>query len=87
MENVIITHGYAHRLRSDGLIESAPYEKGTFGIWELRSLEEMDLSGGDWSVIQETLEKFRDIFSFVGRRTPVISKPQSQGSIEPSSIV
>lgn len=79
--NIIIAHGFAHRLRNDNLVESAPFneEKESFGMWVGRKIEDMDLSGGDWSVIVDDLTRLRDIFSFVGRRTP-------SPTVEPPSV-
>jgi hypothetical protein len=92
--NIVICHGYAHRLRNDNLVESAPVFEDIndnhdfeVGAWEIRTQEEMDLSGGDNSVIKDTLVRFRDIFSFAGRRTPVSQTVQAPVGREPSQAL
>jgi len=89
MGTIVITHGFAHRLRNDGLIESAPFddEKLTFGEWQFRNITDMDLSGGDFEEINHTLKRFRTIFALSGRRTPVVTEPLAQQSLSPEATV
>jgi hypothetical protein len=69
--NIVIVHGYAHRLMESGVVESAPVATSKAGGgsvlidetgWQQRTPESMDLSGGDEFTIRETLERFSHIF-------------------------
>ena len=71
--HVVIVHNYAHRLRNDGILESAPVK--LFGLpsdpadskdvilkagtWEVRSAEECGLAGADQNNIKKTLELWK----------------------------
>ena len=67
--NIIICHGYAHRLRETGQIESTPTFVGPTGTtvvsenWIPRSSDSMDLAGGDIEFIRETLERYAHLFA------------------------
>lgn len=97
--NIIISHGFAHRLRNDGIVESCPVVRQELpqddvpdmtalldADWEIRNLEDMDLTGGDYSVIKDMLFRLRDIFSVAGRRLPVTSKPKQESAPEASAV-
>lgn len=78
--NIIAAHGYAHRLRADGFVESAPMleekEVLLIGDWKIRDREAMDLSGGDYEFIRNELVRLSELFVAVGRRLPVQDVPQ-----------
>jgi len=53
-------------------MESAPFDEvnQTIGEFDVRPRETMDLSGGDYEIMYDTLQRFKQVFAFVGRRTP-----------------
>lgn len=54
----ITVHNYQHRLLSNGIIESAEvYEDGTVGDFSQRDEKEMNLTGGDLSLIRDCIER------------------------------
>jgi hypothetical protein len=89
--NIIIAHGYAHRLLRNGLVQSAPVqgfpEVGKRqGInvheseWETRAPEQMDITGGDAEAIRIQLENLSIIFPTMERRLALPVKPQPEGA-------
>lgn len=81
--NIVICHGYAHRLRETGVVESTPVtQEGTTFLlvitdkWMPRTADSMDLSGGDAEFIRETLERYGHIFTDGLVRLPY-SQPSS----------
>lgn len=85
--NIVIAHGYAHRLLRNNIIESTPYagQDEGFLVWKQRSAEEMDLSGGDVELIRRTLELFGHIFPSNEQRLPgkVRESKQTANPMEP----
>lgn len=77
--NVLIAHGYGHRLLNNGILESAPVadtkKGGGLSIvnadWQQRSSEEMDLSGGDVELIRNQLKFLGHVFFSDERRLPI----------------
>lgn len=75
--NIILCHGYAHRLLVDGRIESAPYEGGILvEDWQSRSEDSMDLSGGDFELIRNMLTVLAGVFPTSEPRVP--PKPEKK---------
>lgn len=73
--NIVIAHGFAHRIRTDGSMESAPAEvtDGEVKITDRfisRTAESMDLSGGDYTVLYDMVERLSFIFQDGLRRLP-----------------
>jgi len=77
--NIVIAHGYAHRMLRNGMIESAPViavpsDRGPiFTIrpeWKPRAALQMDLSGGDFELIRLTLDQYRHVFFDDSPRLP-----------------
>ena len=70
--NIVICHGYAHRLVETGEVQSCPVAseaangQGSIlldgGSWHNRAASEMDLSGGDEALVREMLERMGHIF-------------------------
>lgn len=60
--NIIITRGFGHRVLRNGLIESAPFDGEKFGVWERKTLDEMNLRGGDWAFVEGNLKRMAQIF-------------------------
>ena len=79
---VFIVNGWAHRMLNNGLIESAPVRK--FGLptdeekeiivpadkWQVRTAQEMNLTGGDQSLIAEELHRFSHVFADESYKLP-----------------
>ena len=94
--NVVIAHGYAHRLLNNGIVESTPVrevrdQEGNSiwafrGPWQAKLPSQMDLSGGDAELIRLTLERFRAVFFDNGPRTPRVKELKRKG-IDPLSPV
>jgi hypothetical protein len=75
---VIQTHNWVHRLRNDGIMESAPcgHEGRYYQLdWQQRTPDSMDMSGGDFEFIHSNLQRLVDIFRNriepIPRSTPV----------------
>ena len=83
--NIIICHGYAHRLRETGQIESMPLVDmvNLDGEWIPRSSDSMDLTGGDVEFIRETLERFAHLFQDGMVRLPHSQPPPLAQPTEP----
>lgn len=92
--NIVIAHGYAHRMLRNGMIESAPVvavpsDRGPIYTirpeWKPRSAVQMDLSGGDFEQIRLTLDLYRHIFFDDKPRLPhsKIGLQESQSASEP----
>ena len=80
MASVLITHGHAHRLLFNNIIESAPVTKMGKQVleidhtqWRQRQPESMDLTGGDYELIKSTLKQLAFTFPTGLQRT---SKPE-----------
>lgn len=81
--NIIIAHGYAHRMLNNGLVESTPVvtvpsDAGPIFTlrpdWKLRSPQQMDLGGGDMELVRLSLDQFRHIFFDEKPRLPYSEK-------------
>ncbi len=91
MQNLLICHGYAHRLLKNGLIESTPVKKqaSTTVIddsdWKIRQHREMDMSGGDISEVKMQLTRLNAIFYSNETRMPSAEplKPVVRESVVP----
>lgn len=75
--NVVIVHGYAHRLNEFGIVESAPVKTISGGVglmdsdWQQRSEDSMDMLGGDMDLVRSDLERYSHVFrSEGGERVP-----------------
>lgn len=94
----VIVHNFAHRLRNDGILESAPVK--LFGLpadpvenkdiivkagtWERRSPDECGLSGADYQSVVKNLQ-------FMKHQMPspfnaMSSEPQKEQIVDPTSI-
>lgn len=76
---VIMTHGWVHRMRADGIMESGKSVAGNainFVKFEQRTPESMDMSGGDYDFIYQSLvrlvEIFRNRIEPLPRSTPTV---------------
>ena len=94
----VIVHNFAHRLRNDGIMESAPVK--LFGLptdpvenkdiivkagqWEYRTPEECGISGADYVHIMKELQfmKHHMPTPFV----PMSSEPPKEQIVSPTSI-
>ena len=72
--NILVTHGWAYRLRNDGIIETAKTAVMDDAIlledWLPRSMEELDMTGGDIAEIETWLKRFGLLFQDDSRRLP-----------------
>jgi len=59
---IITAHDFGHRLRRDGLMESAPFDGKNYGAWEIRSPESMNMTGAMWAWVHSKLEEMSFIF-------------------------
>ena len=94
--NIVIAHGFAHRLLNNGTVESSPVRivrdqegneiQAIRGPWQSRLPSTMDLSGGDFELIRLTLDRFRAVFFDNGPRTPRVKELKRQG-VNPLSPV
>ncbi len=60
---LVQTHGWMHRLRQDGIMESAEsrWPKNT-APWQQMTPESMEMSGGDYDFIYQSLVRLVEIF-------------------------
>lgn len=76
MNNIIITHGWAFRLLSNGIIESAPVKITLMkveidnSLWQVRGGSSIDMTGADLSEIQSQLQRLNAIFYDNKARVP-----------------
>lgn len=74
--NVVIVHGFAHRLMQNGSIESTPVvtsETGNYisdSDWQVRGGNSMDHTGADLSEIFSQLQRLNAIFYDNNVRVP-----------------
>lgn len=86
--NIVVAHGFAHRRMSNGLVESAPFDQvHDDTAWAQRSLEEMDLTGGDFELIAELLERLSYIFALDVRRVPTSNRPEEVPVVQPVVVM
>jgi len=82
--NILITHNWAHRLLTNGIIESAPVKATTLSItidnsqWQNRGGSSMDMNGADLSEVQSQLQRLNAIFYDNHVRVPKSEEPVPQ---------
>lgn len=82
MASYIVAHGHAHRMTAMGIVQSTPVhadgdviavdEKG----WMQRLPQTMDMTGGDYSMVQDMLIRLTQNFQGDGTRLPSSEGPQ-----------
>lgn len=85
MASYLICHGFGHRLTAMGIIQSTPVlaEGDTIAVdekqWIQRLPEVMDMTGGDYTMIQDMLIRLTQNFQGDGRRLPSSEGPSKVG--------
>jgi len=95
---ILIVDGWAHRLRNDGLMESAEVLHHRFDNdstmmaqstlddgWAVRPPTDVELTGGEYSTIQQTINRVASQFPEGRPGLPKSEKP-TQTTVEPGAI-
>jgi len=85
--NIVIAHGHAHRLMTNGIVQSAPVRMTDTGLviereFEQRNTDDMDITGGDFEFIRELLERLSYIFAD-GQKRLALTEQQPPQDVAP----
>ena len=81
---ILQVHNYQHRLLNSGILESAEvFEDGTVGEFSIKGDQEMNLSGGDVSLIRECIERLSFSIPADYRLPFANEKKQKETVVEP----